>query len=284
MKKFKLTILFIFLILIIYFLLTIKISNFFRVYITQIFGFIFLYLILNFLIRKGRFILLVFILISSIFYFYIYPNYIEKRVIYSETLKEVSENNLLNINIDLDIGILNISSQNINEDFIFDYFSYKKVFLFRKIKNKESNYYFLQNPILKSMPYNLNEFNLILNDKKEIKLNVSSKSLFYNLDLSNCLLKKLNLKSSSSFIDMKLPENIENLSISFNLKPSYIKIGLRKNYYIEIKINSKNSQFNLIDLGFKNKNANEFYYNGGENKIFIDINSSSSYLNFYFLD
>lgn len=223
-------------------------------------------------------------LIFFIFYFYVYPNYIEKRVLYSETFKEKSKIELLNVNLNIDNGILKLIGDKIEEDFIFDYSSYKKIYLFKKISKENAKYSLIQNKILKKDYHNSNEYNLIISDAKKLNFYIQGKSVYYDFDFSNILLNELILNSNSSFIDIKLPQNSNNLMIKLNLKPSFIKIGLRKNFYIEIILNEKNSKSNLLDLGFKIKNNKEYYFDGGENKIFIEIKTFSSYLDFYFLD
>ncbi|MBC7195494.1 MAG: hypothetical protein H5U37_07555, partial [Caldisericia bacterium] len=52
----------------------------------------------------------------------------------------------------------------------------------------------------------------------------------------------------------------------------------------EIKMFTKNSYFELEEIGFKKKSDFEYYYDNGENKIFFKINASNSYINFSFLD
>lgn len=284
MKRFKFFLFIILFFFIIYFLFTIDIFNFAKIYYVQLILILISYFILNIIIKRGRYFILILNLIFFIFYFYVYPNYIEKRVLYSETFKEKSKIELLNVNLNIDNGILKLIGDKIEEDFIFDYSSYKKIYLFKKISKENAKYSLIQNKILKKDYHNSNEYNLIISDAKKLNFYIQGKSVYYDFDFSNILLNELILNSNSSFIDIKLPQNSNNLMIKLNLKPSFIKMGLRKNFYIEIILNEKNSKYNLLDLGFKIKNNKEYYFDGGENKIFIEIKTFSSYLDFYFLD
>ncbi|MCX8094641.1 MAG: hypothetical protein N3D74_00385 [Caldisericia bacterium] len=284
MKKFKIIFFLILLLIIIYIFLTTDIQTFLKIYYIQLLTILFIYIILNIVLKRGRYLILILFLSTIIFYFFIYPNYIEKRVLYSEIFKEESDVKLINIDLKIENGNLKILGEKINKDFIFDYSSYKKVYLFKKVLNKNINYLLIQNSIIKKDLYDSNEYNLIVNNDKNLYLTIQGKSIFYDLDFSDILLNRLNIKSNSSFLELKLPQNANNLFLNLNLKPSFIKIGLRKNFYIEIKLNVKNTKFNLKDLGFKIKNKNEYYFNGGENKVYIEINSYSSFLEFYFLD
>lgn len=284
MKKFKFIFFLILFFFIIYFLFTIDILNFIKIYYVQLILILIAYFILNIFIIRGRYFILILTLIFFIFYFYIYPNYIEKRVLYSETFKEKSKIELLNVNLNIENGVLKLVGDKIDEDFIFDYSSFKKIYLFKKISIDNAIYSLIQNKILKKDINNSNEYNLIFNETKKLNFSVQGKSLYYDFDFSNILLNEFLLNSNSSFIDVKLPQNSNNLLIKLNLKPSFIKIGLRKNFYIEVILNEKNSMCNLEDLGFKLKNNKEYYFDGGENKIYIEINTYSSYLDFYFLD
>lgn len=284
MKKFKFILFLILLFFIIYFLLTIDVLNFIKIYYVQLILILIAYFILNIFIKRGRYFILILTLIFFIFYFYIYPNYIENRIIYSETFKEKSKIELLNIDLNINNGILKLIGDKIDEDFIFDYSSYKKIYLFKKISKEEIKYSLIQNKIMKKEFKDTDEYNFIVNETKKLNFSVRGKSLYYDFDFSNILLNEFILKSGSSFINIKLPQNSNNLLIKLNLKPSFIKISLRKNFYIEVIINGKNLIHNLEDLGFKIKNNKEYYFDGGENKIYIEINTYSSYLDFYFLD
>lgn len=283
MKKIKLIIFFIFIFIIFYFFITIDLLSFFKIYKIQLILIFSFYLILNSILKRGKFILLIITLIATIFYFYIYPNFLEKRILFSETFKKESLNKLLNINLKIESGYFKIFGEKINEDFIFDYTSYKKIYLYSEILKDKTNYFLLQN-VIKRYINNSDEYNLIVNENKILNLNIKGKSLNYELDFSNILLKEFFLNSESSFIEIKLPKNQNELFIKINVKPSFIKIGLRKNYNVELNLKSKNITSNLIDLGFKKKNHNIYYLEGGKNKIFIEINTISSYIDFYFLD
>ncbi len=156
-----------------------------------------------------------------------------------------------------------ISSQKLNYDFIFDYSSYKKIYKFKNEKGNEINYFLFENPINKREFFNKNEFNLIFNEDK----------------ISN-----LRIRGSSLNLILEIPSISKNLTVNLNLKPSFVKIVLPKNSYIEIKMLTKNSYFELEEIGFKKKSDIEYYYDNGENKIFFEINASNSYIDFSFLD
>ncbi len=263
MKKIKILIFLILLISLFYFLLKVNILNFIRIYYIQLISIFILYLFLNLFLKKGRYFSLIFFFLLSLFYFFIYPNYIEKKISFSETFNEESNFSDINLNFEIGSGKFLIDGDKIDYDYIFDYSSYKKIFKFKRKNKNQFNYYFFENPTIKKEIFDKSEFNLIFNQEKILSLNIKGESLF---------------------LDMKLDNKTKNLIVNLNLKPSFIKIGLPKNSYIEIKFLTKNSFFNVEDLGFKKKNGFEYYYDNGENKVYIEIETFTSYINFYFLD
>ena len=279
MKRLKLFIFLILLILIFIFLMNINFLKFLKIYYIQLIILIIIFFLFIFLFKFKFFISFLLIFLISFFYFYIFPNFIQKNSInFSETfyIEEKEKIKEMNLNISLGSGNLKIESNSDKENLIFDYNSIYKVFNSTKIKNDILYYEIFENPVFKRINLSNSEWNLKINENIVTNLNIKIDCINGLFDFRNLKIGKTNIISNSSRIEIYLPEKSENIFLNLQLKPSIVDIYIPEGFYIDINFKTLQSISNILESGFKEKDKNSFYFEGGDmGKIYIKISGNN---------
>ena len=287
MKKTKSFIFLIILFLIFLFFINVNFMKFIKIYYVQLIIFLSLFLILMIFFKLKLFTSFLLIFLISLFYFYIYPNYIQKNLInYSETffVEEKENVNEINLDISLSSGNLKIDSDTDEEKLIFDYNSKYKIFISSKIKNDILNYQIFENPVFNRTDLSDSEWSLKINKDIITNLNINTDCINGFFDLRNLKIGKLDFYSKSSRVGLYLPETEGTSFFNLKFEPSIIDIYIPENFYIEVESKLNQSVTNILEVGFKEKEKNIYYLDGGDKgKIYIKISGKNLNIRFNFI-
>lgn len=288
MKRLKFLIILVIFFLIILFIVNINFLNFLKIYYIQLIILIILFFLLIVLFKFKFFLSFLLIFLISSFYFFIYPNYIQKNLInFSETFSQEEKNDIKEINFDISLGSGNLKVESIsNKEFlIFDYNSIYKVYKTSKIKKNVLNYEIFENPIIKRVNLSNSEWNLKISENIITNLNIKANCVEGLFDFNNLKIDKANIIANSSRIEIYLPKKNGNVFLNVQLKPSIIDIYIPIGYYVEIDFKLKQSKTNILDTEFKKKEKDVFYFEGGNmGKIYIKISGVNINLMLNFIE
>lgn len=275
MKRLRFIIILNIFLLLILFIFSINFLNFLKIYYIQLIILVILFFLLIFLFKFKFFLSFLLIFLISSFYFFIYPNYIQKNLInFSETFSQEEKNKITEINFDISLGSGNLKVESIsNKEFlIFDYNSIYKVYKTSKIKKNVLYYEIFENPILKRRDLSNSEWNLKINENVATNLYIKTNCVEGLFDFKNLKINKADIVANSSRIEIYLPKKNGNFFLNVQLKPSIIDIYIPIGYYVEINFKLKQSITNILDTEFKEKEKDVFYFEGGDmGKIYIKI-------------
>ncbi|HON83705.1 MAG TPA: hypothetical protein P5272_01470 [Caldisericia bacterium] len=261
--------------------------KFIKIYYVQLIIFLSLFLILMIFFKLKLFTSFLLIFLISLFYFYIYPNFIQKNLInYSETffVEEKENVNEINLDISLSSGNLKIDSDTDEEKLIFDYNSKYKIFISSKIKNDILNYQIFENPVFNRTDLSDSEWSLKINKDIITNLNINTDCINGFFDLKNLKIGKLNFIAKSSRVELYLPETEGTSFFNLKFEPSIIDIYIPENFYIEVESKLNQSVTNILEVGFKEKEKNIYYLDGGDKgKIYIKISGKNLNIRFNFI-
>lgn len=288
MKRLKFLIILVIFFLIILFIVNINFLNFLKIYYIQLIILIILFFLLIVIFKFKFFLSFLLIFLISSFYFFIYPNYIQKNLInFSETFSQEEKNDIKEIDFDISLGSGNLKVESIsNKEFlIFDYNSIYKVYKTSKIKKNVLNYEIFENPVIKRVNLSNSEWNLKISENVITNLNIKANCIEGLFDFKNLKIDKANIIANSSRIEIYLPKKNGNVFLNVQLKPSIIDIYIPIGYYVEIDFKLKQSKTNILDTEFKEKDKDFFYFEGGDmGKIYIKISGVNINLMLNFIE
>lgn len=288
MKRLKFLIILVIFFLIILFIVNINFLNFLKIYYIQLIILIILFFLLIVIFKFKFFLSFLLIFLISSFYFFIYPNYIQKNLLnFSETFSQEEKNDIKEIDFDISLGSGNLKVESISnkELLIFDYNSIYKVYKTSKIKKNVLNYEIFENPVIKRVNLSNSEWNLKISENVITNLNIKANCIEGLFDFKNLKIDKANIIANSSRIEIYLPKKNGNVFLNVQLKPSIIDIYIPIGYYVEIDFKLKQSKTNILDTEFKEKDKDVFYFEGGDmGKIYIKISGVNINLMLNFIE
>lgn len=139
--------------------------------------------------------------------------------------------------------------------------------------------YFFHRPTIKKPT----QWNIYLNDKIPLDLNISSNGSKLYFDFSEVKVKNLNLNVGIGFINIILGDRIKNTNVNVKTGSSGIKIVVPKDSGVKVKLSSGLSKTNLKSLKYKKVGKNTYIspnYFYSENKITFHIASGANLITF----
>lgn len=267
--------------------MNINFLEFLKIYYMQLIILIIIFFLFIILFKFKFFISFLLIFSISSFYFYIFPNFIQKKSInFSETffIEEKEEIKKMNLNISLGSGNLKIESNKDKENLIVDYNSIYKVFNSTKIKEDILYYEIFENPVFKRTDLSNSEWNIKVNENITTNFNIKTDCINGLIDFRNLKIEKTNIITNSSRIEIFLPEKSGNIFLNLQLKPSIVEIYIPEGFYIDINFRTLQSITNILEYGFKEKDKNSYYFEGGDmGKIYIEITGNNLNIKFHFI-